>query len=90
MQVLVPKQENLLGKMVDVRIVSAGKHFLKAELLTSGEVKRPRNVPAPLAKGQISGLTRTVTSHPLWVKLSLGGAGVALLAKVLIYLLKKR
>ena len=55
-QVLVPKDENLLGKLVEVEITETGKHFLKCRLL--GDGIRPRDVPPPLQKGQISGLKK--------------------------------
>ncbi|XP_056018128.1 threonylcarbamoyladenosine tRNA methylthiotransferase-like [Ostrea edulis] len=53
-QVLVPKNENLMGKMVTVQIVETGKHFLKGRLLSDKDVVRP-DVPLPLKKGQVSG-----------------------------------
>ena len=53
---LVPKDESLMGKMVEVDIVSAGKHYLMARLVHDSFVRRPCNVPAPLTKGQVSGL----------------------------------
>jgi len=52
----VPKDESLLGKVVDVVITSAGKHYLKCNVLCN---VRPLNIPSPLAKGQISGLQAT-------------------------------
>ena len=55
-QVLVPKDENLLGKLVEVEITETGKHFMKCRLL--GDAVRPRDVPPPLQKGQISGLKK--------------------------------
>jgi len=51
-QVLVPKDESLLGKVVEVVITSAGKHYLKCNVLHDVQ---PSNVP----KGQISGLQDT-------------------------------
>lgn len=53
-QVLVPKDENLMGKCVDVEITSAGKHYLKCRLLSMTGVHRPA-VPLPQPKGQVSG-----------------------------------
>jgi threonylcarbamoyladenosine tRNA methylthiotransferase CDKAL1 len=53
-QVLVPKNENLMGKMVTVQIMETGKHFLKGRLLSDKDVVRP-DVPLPLKKGQVSG-----------------------------------
>jgi len=37
LQVLVPKNKELLGKMVEVCITSTGKHFLMGELVQSVE-----------------------------------------------------
>ena len=53
-QVLVPKDENLMGKLVQVKITETGKHFMKCDLLTN--ISRP-DVPLPLKKGQVSGVT---------------------------------
>ena len=60
-QVLVPKDDNLMGKMVDVEIVTSGKHYLIGRLLDDGTVRRPDTVPAPLSKGQVSGVQVHVT-----------------------------
>jgi len=54
--VLVPKDEGLLGKLVEVVITSAGKHYLKCSVLCNVQ---SLNVPSPLPKGQISGLQAT-------------------------------
>ena len=56
LQVLVPKDANLLGRMVDVDIVSTGKHYLMADLVKTGAPHRPESVPPPLQQGQVSGL----------------------------------
>lgn len=55
-QVLVPKDANLLGRMVEVDIVSTGKHYLMADLFKAGAVQRPVSVPPPLQHGQVSGV----------------------------------
>lgn len=55
-QVLVPKDENLLGKMVQVEITETGKHYMKCRLL--GDAVRPKDVPPPLLKGEVSGLRK--------------------------------
>jgi len=52
----VPKDENLLGKVVDVVITSAGKHYLKCDVVSD---IRHVDIPAPLPKGQVSGLQAT-------------------------------
>lgn len=49
----MPKDESLLGKVVEVVITSAGKHYLKCSVLRN---IHSLNVPSPLPKGQISGL----------------------------------
>ena len=53
---LVPKDESLLGKVVEVVITSAGKHYLKCSVLCNVQ---SLNVPSALPKGQISGLQAT-------------------------------
>ena len=45
-----------MGKMVTVMIVETGKHFLKGRLISETDVVRP-DVPLPLKKGEVSGLT---------------------------------
>ena len=52
----MPKDEYLLGKLVDVEITETGKHYMKCRLL--GDGVRPRDVPPPLQKGEISGLKK--------------------------------
>ncbi|XP_064605868.1 threonylcarbamoyladenosine tRNA methylthiotransferase-like [Liolophura sinensis] len=56
-QVLVPMKDTLLGKMVDVRIVKTGEHYLMGEVLCEKSAVRPQ-VPPPLSQGQVSGVTR--------------------------------
>ena len=52
-----------MGKLVQVRILSASKHSMKAELITDESfAKRPENVPPPLSQGQVSGMHRSVSS----------------------------
>ncbi|XP_076462834.1 threonylcarbamoyladenosine tRNA methylthiotransferase-like [Babylonia areolata] len=56
-QVLVPKDEDLMGKMVEVEIVETGKHYMKGRLLApKWEAAVRPDVPPPLQKGQVSGL----------------------------------
>jgi threonylcarbamoyladenosine tRNA methylthiotransferase CDKAL1 len=50
---LVPKDEYLIGKLVQVEITETGKHFMKCSLLKN--VIRP-DVPLPLKQGQVSGV----------------------------------
>ena len=52
-QVLVPKDVSLLGKVVNVLITSAGKHYMKCSVISNVQ---PSNIPSPLPKGHISGV----------------------------------
>ena len=54
MQVLVPKDPQLLGKMFEVTITSTGKHYLKGDVVTESLVRVPLR-PAPLPFGAVSG-----------------------------------
>ncbi|XP_060100133.1 threonylcarbamoyladenosine tRNA methylthiotransferase [Heteronotia binoei] len=55
-QVLVPKNPEFMGKMVEVDIYEAGKHFMKGQPVPDARVFSP-SITRPLAKGEISGLT---------------------------------
>ncbi|NXI31590.1 CDKAL methylthiotransferase, partial [Sterrhoptilus dennistouni] len=55
-QVLVPKDPQLMGKMVEVNIYEAGKHFMKGEPVSDARV-HTASIRRPLAKGEVSGLT---------------------------------
>ncbi|XP_069469676.1 threonylcarbamoyladenosine tRNA methylthiotransferase [Ambystoma mexicanum] len=55
-QVLVPKTPEFMGKMVEVDIYEAGKHFLKGRPVLDAKVYTP-SISRPLAKGEVSGLT---------------------------------
>jgi threonylcarbamoyladenosine tRNA methylthiotransferase CDKAL1 len=52
----VPKEENYMGRLLEVDIVSAGKHYMKAEVVHEAEVRRPVDVPPPLPQGYVSGI----------------------------------
>ncbi|XP_064017133.1 threonylcarbamoyladenosine tRNA methylthiotransferase isoform X2 [Pogoniulus pusillus] len=54
-QVLVPKDPLLMGKMVEVNIYEAGKHFMKGQLVSDARVYTA-SITKPLAKGEVSGL----------------------------------
>ncbi|XP_045567450.1 threonylcarbamoyladenosine tRNA methylthiotransferase, partial [Salmo salar] len=56
-QVLVPKRSEFKGKMIEVEIFEAGKHFLKGRPLDGSEVFTP-SIAEPLQKGEVSGLTQ--------------------------------
>ncbi|XP_071409274.1 threonylcarbamoyladenosine tRNA methylthiotransferase [Pithys albifrons albifrons] len=68
-QVLVPKDPLLMGKMVEVNIYEAGKHFLKGQPVADGRA-HPASITRPLAKGEVSGLTeefrRAPRNGPRW------------------------
>ncbi|NXG46310.1 CDKAL methylthiotransferase, partial [Psilopogon haemacephalus] len=55
-QVLVPKDPLLMGKMVEVSIYEAGKHFMKGQLVSDARLYTA-SITKPLAKGEVSGLT---------------------------------
>lgn len=54
MQVLVPKDDALLGKMFEVVITSTGKHYLKGEVMAESLGRAPHR-PTPLPQGAVSG-----------------------------------
>lgn len=54
-QVLVPKRSEFKGKMIEVDIYEAGKHFLKGRLVEDSKPFTP-SIAAPLKKGEVSGL----------------------------------
>ncbi|XP_025968483.1 threonylcarbamoyladenosine tRNA methylthiotransferase isoform X3 [Dromaius novaehollandiae] len=60
-QVLVPKDPLLMGKMVEVNIYEAGKHFMKGQPVSDARVYTA-SITRPLAKGEVSGLTEGVRS----------------------------
>ncbi|XP_043574878.1 threonylcarbamoyladenosine tRNA methylthiotransferase [Chiloscyllium plagiosum] len=54
-QVLVPKQPELLGKMIEVDIYEAGKHFMKGKPAQNGKIYTP-SIVKPLLRGAVSGM----------------------------------
>uniref|UniRef100_A0A673CWR2 tRNA-t(6)A37 methylthiotransferase n=1 Tax=Sphaeramia orbicularis TaxID=375764 RepID=A0A673CWR2_9TELE len=54
-QVLVPKRLEFKGKMIEVDIYEAGKHFLKGRPVEDSKPFTP-SIAAPLQKGEVSGL----------------------------------
>ncbi|KAI5106022.1 threonylcarbamoyladenosine tRNA methylthiotransferase [Silurus meridionalis] len=56
-QVLVPKKPEFKGKMIEVDIFEAGKHFLRGQPLEDSTVITP-SINQPLKKGEISGLSQ--------------------------------
>ena len=55
-QVLVPQEEDFMGKMVEVDIISTGKHYLKGSVVREAGIERPDMVPPPLKQGAVSGM----------------------------------
>ncbi len=55
LQVLVPKKPEFKGKMIEVDIYEAGKHYMKGRLVEDTPVFTP-SIAQPLQKGQVSGL----------------------------------
>ncbi|XP_067147005.1 threonylcarbamoyladenosine tRNA methylthiotransferase isoform X2 [Apteryx mantelli] len=62
-QVLVPKDPLLMGKMVEVNIYEAGKHFMKGQPVSDARVYTA-SITRPLAKGEVSGLTEEFRHAP--------------------------
>ncbi|XP_027307015.2 threonylcarbamoyladenosine tRNA methylthiotransferase isoform X6 [Anas platyrhynchos] len=62
-QVLVPKDPVLMGKMVEVNIYEAGKHFMKGQPVSVARVYTA-SITRPLAKGEVSGLTEEFRHAP--------------------------
>ncbi|KAG8442328.1 hypothetical protein GDO86_011214, partial [Hymenochirus boettgeri] len=58
-QVLIPKDSAFMGKMVEVDIFEAGKHFMKGHPVQYFNIYTP-SITKPLAKGEVSGLTEKV------------------------------
>ncbi|XP_029799938.1 threonylcarbamoyladenosine tRNA methylthiotransferase isoform X2 [Suricata suricatta] len=58
-QVLVPKDPTFMGKMIEVDIYEAGKHFMKGQPASDARVYTP-SISKPLAKGEVSGLTEAL------------------------------
>ncbi|XDV39762.1 hypothetical protein PO909_008952 [Leuciscus waleckii] len=54
-QVLVPKKPEFKGKMIEVNIYEAGKHYMKGRPVEDAQVFTP-SIAQPLQKGQVSGL----------------------------------
>lgn len=57
MQVLVPKKEGYLGKLVEVEIVETGKHYMRGHPIDTSH-PLPPSTNEPLARGAVSGLVR--------------------------------
>ncbi|KAM3841236.1 threonylcarbamoyladenosine tRNA methylthiotransferase isoform 2-T2 [Vipera latastei] len=55
-QILVPKNPEFMGKMVEVEIFEAGKHFMRGQPVSEAKVFTP-SIRRPYARGEVSGLT---------------------------------
>uniref|UniRef100_A0A2H6N2U4 tRNA-t(6)A37 methylthiotransferase n=1 Tax=Micrurus carvalhoi TaxID=3147026 RepID=A0A2H6N2U4_9SAUR len=55
-QILVPKNPEFMGKMVEVDIFEAGKHFMRGQPISEARVFTP-SIRRPFARGEVSGLT---------------------------------
>lgn len=55
LQVLVPKKPEFKGKMIEVDIYEAGKHYMKGRPAEDAQVFTA-SIAQPLQKGQVSGL----------------------------------
>ena len=67
----MPKDDRLLGCMVDVEITGAGKHYLTSRLVADGAVSRPVGVPSCLPAGQVSGSSLIVSFQIYLIKLGM-------------------
>lgn len=54
-----------MGKMVEVNIYEAGKHFMKGQPVSDARVYAA-SITRPLAKGEVSGLTEVSKRHFLF------------------------
>ncbi|XP_069702099.1 threonylcarbamoyladenosine tRNA methylthiotransferase isoform X2 [Periplaneta americana] len=59
-QILVPKNAELLGKMVTVKIISASKHSMTGEPLANKSSWPSPCLTTPLAQGEVSGVDKLV------------------------------
>uniref|UniRef100_A0A0P4WFE8 tRNA-t(6)A37 methylthiotransferase n=2 Tax=Scylla olivacea TaxID=85551 RepID=A0A0P4WFE8_SCYOL len=61
-QVLVPKKDNFLGKLVEVEIMETGKHYMRGRPIDTSRPKPPSSAE-PLARGVVSGLSGVGDIH---------------------------
>ncbi|XP_045622421.1 threonylcarbamoyladenosine tRNA methylthiotransferase [Procambarus clarkii] len=57
-QVLVPKNEDFLGKLVEVEIIETGKHYMRGRPVETSKPISP-TMTESLPKGEVSGLVNT-------------------------------
>lgn len=51
----MPKNEDYLGKLVDVEIIETGKHYMRGRPIDTSR-PLPPSIAEPLARGAVSGL----------------------------------
>ncbi|XP_064112548.1 threonylcarbamoyladenosine tRNA methylthiotransferase-like [Macrobrachium nipponense] len=61
-QVLVPKCDEYLGKMVEVEIIETGKHYMRGRPIDTSKLISP-SLQEPLPKGTVSGLSHLVCTE---------------------------
>uniref|UniRef100_A0A3B4C6K7 tRNA-t(6)A37 methylthiotransferase n=1 Tax=Pygocentrus nattereri TaxID=42514 RepID=A0A3B4C6K7_PYGNA len=61
-QVLVPKNPEFKGKMIEVDIYEAGKHFMRGRPVDDARVFTP-SISQPLLKGEVSGIPQVSTIY---------------------------
>ncbi|MPC15348.1 threonylcarbamoyladenosine tRNA methylthiotransferase-like [Portunus trituberculatus] len=61
-QVLVPKKDDFLGKLVEVEIMETGKHYMRGRPIHTSRPKPPSSAE-PLARGVVSGLSGVGDVH---------------------------
>lgn len=71
LQVLVPKRSEFKGKMIEVDIYEAGKHFLKGRPAEDSKPFTP-SIAAPLEKGAVSGLMQVISHRHTLERLHMG------------------
>ena len=62
LQVLVPKKDDFLGKLVEVEIMETGKHYMRGRPIDTSRPKPPSSAE-PLARGVVSGLSGVGDIH---------------------------
>ena len=53
-QILLPKDDNIMGKLVNVKILKATKFSMIGEVINEDNIQRPTDI-VPLKKGEVSG-----------------------------------
>lgn len=69
LQVLVPKKPEFKGKMIEVDIYEAGKHYMKGRPVEDAQVFTA-SIAQPLQKGQVSGLPQVSLLDHIYFRLA--------------------